>query len=83
MPSLKLFSYFLKALHHKFFQLWSDDTSSKKRPTEKFPKSVLSSGRRKDLQLEGFNKAHEFEVSPPKLTLFEGYRELQPRLFSS
>jgi hypothetical protein len=28
MSSLKLFFYFLKALHHKFFQLWSDDTSS-------------------------------------------------------
>jgi hypothetical protein len=28
MSSLKLFFYFLKALHHNFFQLWSDDTSS-------------------------------------------------------
>ena len=30
MSSLKLFFYFLKALHHNFFQLWSDDTSSHK-----------------------------------------------------
>jgi len=30
MSSLKLFFYFLKALHHNFFQLWSDDTSSLK-----------------------------------------------------
>jgi len=28
MSSLKLFFYFLKALRHNFFQLWSDDTSS-------------------------------------------------------
>ena len=28
MSSLKLFFYFLKALHHNFFQLWSDDTSA-------------------------------------------------------
>jgi len=32
MSSLKLFFYFLKALHHNFFQLWSDDTSSRKTP---------------------------------------------------
>ena len=28
MSSPKLFFYFLKALHHNFFQLWADDTSA-------------------------------------------------------
>ena len=37
MSSLKLFFYFLKALRHNFFQLWSDDTSSKVLVIEQIP----------------------------------------------
>jgi hypothetical protein len=42
---------------------------------------VSSNWRLESLQYKRFNKAGEFGVSPPKLTLFQGYRELQRELF--
>ena len=42
---------------------------------------VSSNWRLESLQYKSFNKAGEFGVSPPKLTLFQGYRELQRELF--
>jgi hypothetical protein len=42
---------------------------------------VSSSWRLERLQYKRFNKASEFEASPPKLTLFQGYRELHQELF--
>jgi UDP-N-acetylmuramyl pentapeptide phosphotransferase/UDP-N-acetylglucosamine-1-phosphate transferase len=42
---------------------------------------VSSSWRLETLQYKKFNKASEFEASPPKLTLFQGYRGLQQELF--
>jgi hypothetical protein len=49
MSSLKLFFYFLKALRHNFFQLWSDDTSSSPAvdSTETKPEVAIPSGARK------------------------------------
>ena len=42
---------------------------------------VSSSWRLETLQYKKFNKASEFEASPPKLTLFQEYRGLQQELF--
>ena len=42
---------------------------------------VSSSWRLEKLQYKRFNKASEFEASPPKLTLFQEYRERQQELF--
>ena len=42
---------------------------------------VSSSWTLETSQYKKFNKASEFEASPPKLTLFQEYRGLQQELF--
>ena len=42
---------------------------------------VSSSWTLETSQYKKFNKASEFEASPPKLTLFQEYRERQQELF--
>ena len=49
---------------------------------ERLEKALVSSSwRLETFQYKRFNKASEFEASPPKLTLFQEYRGLQQELF--
>ena len=61
MSSLKLFFYFLKALRHKFFQLWSDDTSSILKAVQKIQKATVKLAKQDETLQEICNEIKNSE----------------------